>query len=85
MSALNHEVGHVIERDLDSVTMYPTIGPGETHKRSLHNDDRAGASALYDLDFVPVPDGTQLLAGCRHEGTSGLLFRGLFVFPRQTT
>jgi hypothetical protein len=82
---MSHEVGHVLglghERDLDSVTMFPSIGPGEVHMRTLHDDDIAGASELYNLEFMPAPMEPRVTSGCRHE-SAGVLFIGLFAFRR---
>ena len=49
-SAVAHELGHVAglgHSEVGEATMYGSTAAGETHKRSLEDDDRSGLVALY--------------------------------------
>lgn len=68
-SVLAHEAGHVLglgESDSDpSATMWPTIGRGEIHQRSIEEDDLAGIAAVYETPVVIAPT-----EGCEIAGPS---------------
>jgi len=62
-NTLTHEVGHflglahpcegtscTVQPQLRPYTMYPSTGPGEIEKRSLHPDDIDGVCAIYPAD-----------------------------------
>ena len=52
-NTITHELGHVVGLDhppLPEVTMFEHAGPGETLKRSLHEDDIEGLCTLYPAD-----------------------------------
>jgi hypothetical protein len=59
-NTLTHELGHALglmHNETDSlVVMYPSAAPGETHKRILAPDDRAGLGALYAEVFLSSGD-----------------------------
>lgn len=69
-NALTHEVGHLLGLDHTrpddafvgdvttwrDATMFALTRPGETIKRTLHEDDRAGVCAIYPAD-IGHPDG----------------------------
>lgn len=67
-NALTHEVGHILGLDhsLDAeATMYASTSRGDLEKRSLADDDRAGALFLYgDGEFYPSDEEDPALAGC---------------------
>lgn len=57
-SSLTHEVGHVLGLDHSPqllATMFKDSAPGETHKRTLHEDDIAGVIANHPVADLP-PD-----------------------------
>lgn len=62
-NTMTHEAGHflglahpcegascAVQPELRPYTMYPSTGPGETEKRTLHADDVAGLCAIYPAD-----------------------------------
>lgn len=53
---LSHEMGHVLGLDeapeVPEATMFPEIGPGETHQRTPSEDDFAGISAIYSEELT---------------------------------
>ncbi|MCB9591827.1 MAG: matrixin family metalloprotease [Sandaracinaceae bacterium] len=68
---LTHELGHVLglgETRADPLaTMWPTLGAGETHQRTLRGDDRRGIATIYGgLDLTASPTG-----GCARASVSG--------------
>jgi len=57
-SVLTHEIGHLLALGHSQVlesTMWPAISLGETHKRSLHQDDREGLRYLYPATAADYP------------------------------
>lgn len=78
-----HEAGHFLGLDhtgTSEATMYATVEPGETKKRSLHSDDIAGGQFLYGdgtggLDPAGDDEGGSG-CGCVLDGASGSGPRG---------
>lgn len=79
-----HEAGHFLGLDHTSTseaTMYATVEPGETKKRSLHSDDIAGGQYLYGqgtgggLDPAGGDEGGTG-CGCVLDGAAGSAPRG---------
>lgn len=57
-SVLTHEIGHLLGLAHSQVplsTMWDLIAKGETHKRSLHEDDRHGLRYLYPATAADYP------------------------------
>ena len=52
----------VATRDVQDTTMYPSAMPGDTQKRTLAPDDRAGVCGIYPVGDAP-PDGV-IRGGC---------------------
>ena len=52
----------VATRDVQDTTMYPSAMPGDTQKRTLAPDDRAGVCGIYPVGDAP-PDGV-VRGGC---------------------
>lgn len=54
-AVLTHEFGHVLgldeSMDDPEATMWPYIRPGETHQRTLADDDESAVSSLYETPF----------------------------------
>ena len=69
-AVMTHEVGHVLGLDesdaTDSATMWPYIRAGETHQRSLADDDEAGVIELYTHIPAPLTD-----SGCVSNTVAG--------------
>jgi len=74
-AVLSHEAGHVLglgETDADPLaTMWPRIGRGDTHQRSISADDEAGIGEAY-RDAVLAP-----AAGCAGNRVSSRSGRGV--------
>lgn len=69
-AVMTHEIGHVLGLDEsdahESATMWPYIRAGETHQRSLDEDDEAGVIELYTRVPAPLTD-----AGCVSNTVAG--------------
>lgn len=93
-NTITHELGHVIGLDhppLPEATMFEHTGPGESFKRSLHEDDIEGLCTLYPADpevicteiqpqylFYDFPDKPPG-GGCHESSTSRSASPGLFL------
>ncbi|MDH5674603.1 MAG: matrixin family metalloprotease [Myxococcales bacterium] len=98
-AVLAHEFGHVLglgeSEDDPEATMWPTIGTGEWHQRTLSEDDEAGVMAIYGgtelsagTAAVPNAGGCAVGAarGGKGKGTAiGALLLGLGVARRPRT
>ncbi len=84
-NTMTHEAGHflglahpcegarcTVQPELRPYTMYPSTGPGETEKRTLHADDVAGLCAIY-----PAEGGGCGCGAGSGPGTLALLAAGL--------
>ena len=57
-SVLTHEIGHLLglaHSQVSQSTLWDVIAQGETHKRSLHEDDREGLRYLYPATAADYP------------------------------
>lgn len=58
-NVLTHELGHFFglgeTPDVPDATMFPTSARGETKKRDLADDDRAGLRSIYATAIAPPP------------------------------
>ena len=79
-NTLTHELGHALglahNAALPDAVMYPSARRGETHKRLLHEDDRAGLAVLYGGALAE-----EAAAGCSASGTGAALWLLLLVLP----
>ena len=81
-NTLTHELGHAMglghNGALPDAVMFPSARRGETRKRLLHEDDRAGLAVLYGelaADLEPSA------AGCSASGSGAALGLALLTLP----
>lgn len=91
-AVLTHEVGHVLglgeSHDDPDATMWPKIGRGEVHQRSLAVDDEDGVIAAYDGVDVDAASGLGGCSAATAHGTApsgglALLFAAIVVLRRR--
>lgn len=73
-SAAAHELGHLAglgHSEAGSATMYALMPRGETRKRSLEDDDRAGLVALYGRAAAAVDGSAQGISAAPAGGSGG--------------
>lgn len=94
-NTVTHELGHAVgldHSDDELATMYAASAPGETHKRTLNEDDIAGLCTLYPIEtgtkceevkvqtlYVDFPDSTQSGGCSAGRGNPALLTSALLI------
>ena len=72
-SLLTHELGHVLglgeSHEDPNATMWPNIGRGETHQRSIETDDEVGVIEVYETADAMGLD--QAAGGCSGASVAG--------------